>query len=387
VKWPLVQLGEIVSFRGGGTPRKDNAKFWDGEIPWATVKDLRRVSLTRTKDTITRAGLRSSAANLIPSGHVIVATRMALGAAVVNEIPVAINQDLRALVPKTDIDTRYLFRMYQGLSTQIERLGSGATVKGITQKRLAALTIPLPPLAEQKRIARVLDQADALRAKRRETIKQLDALVQSVFLDMFGDPVTNPKGWDQARVESIGSSRLGKMLDAGKQSGKVEKFPYLANYNVQWDGFQLDNLRSMEFDLFDREEFRLFPGDILVCEGGEIGRTAIWRGQKENVYFQKALHRVRIDPQHATPEYFLFFMWFMSKNGGFTDHVNSATIAHLTGAKLKLLPIPVPPLKLQKRFTEFYTAVKEHSERLNQYFHDTDLLFSSLQSRAFKGDL
>ena len=107
-------------------------------------------------------------------------------------------------------------------------------------KDVARLQIRLPPLAEQKRIAAILDEADALRAKRREALAQLDTLIQSTFLDMFGDPVTNPMGWKVVKFETIGTSRLGKMLDNGKQTRDCQS-PYLANFNVQWGGSNSTN--------------------------------------------------------------------------------------------------------------------------------------------------
>tara|TARA_E500000318_G_scaffold93673_1_gene92825 strand:- start:1701 stop:2459 length:759 start_codon:yes stop_codon:yes gene_type:complete len=251
---------------------------------------------------------------------------------------------------------------------------------------LKQLEIPLPPLAEQKRIAGILDAADALRAKRRESLAQLDTLIQATFLDMFGDPVTNPKGWDVVPFESLGKSRLGKMLDAAKQTDE-DRCPYLANLNVQWNRFVLDDLREMTFTKADRAEFALEHGDLLICEGGEVGRTAIWRGEMENVFFQKALHRVRLEPDLAVPEFVLWFMWFMAEHGGFSDFTTSATIAHLTGVKLKRLPVPLPPVRLQRQFASIFESIDEHREQQTEYRSDLDALFSSLQARAFAGEL
>ena len=261
-------------------------------------------------------------------------------------------------------------------------------VKGIHlyPKDVARLQIPLPPLDQQKRIAGILDAADALRAKRREALVQLDTLLQSTFLDMFGDLVTNPMGWDVVAFESIGNSRLGKMLDKGKEVGDCQ-FPYLANTNVQWGRFDLTALRTMDFSESDCEEFKLEDGDLLICEGGEVGRTAIWRGAHDRIYFQKALHRVRLDPTAAVPEYVFQFMWFMAKNGGFRDLTTSATIPHLTGVKLKRLRCPRPPLELQNRYAAIVKSVEQQKACQRTHLAELDTLFASLQSRAFRGDL
>ena len=291
--------------------------------------------------------------------------------------------------PSERITGPYLFNL---LRAPYVRKAGAMKMKGAAGQRrvpadfFAALQIPLPPLDQQKRIAGILDAADALRAKRREALAELDTLLQSTFLDMFGDPVTNPKGWNVVAFESIGNSRLGKMLDKGKEVGD-RKFPYLANTNVQWGRFDLTALRTMDFSESDCEEFKLEDGDLLICEGGEVGRTAIWHGAHNRIYFQKALHRVRLDPTVAVPEYVFQFMWFMAKNGGFRDLTTTATIAHLTGVKLKRLPCPRPPLKLQHRFAAIVESVEQQKASQRTHLAELDTLFASLQSRAFRGDL
>ena len=119
---------------------------------------------------------------------------------------------------------------------------------------------------------------------------------------MFGDPVTNPMGWETKQLDEIADSRLGKMLDAKKQTG-TNNYPYLANFNVQWFRFDLEKLNMMDFDESDRLEFALEYGDLLVCEGGEVGRTAIWKNERLDCFFQKAIHRVRCKADACVPEY------------------------------------------------------------------------------------
>ena len=176
------------------------------------------------------------------------------------------------------------------------------------------------------------------------------------------------------------------MLDAAKQNGTC-RFPYLANTNVQWGRFELDDLREMDFDEDDRRKFALEVGDLLVCEGGEVGRSAIWRGQMNDVYFQKALHRVRLDPRKAVPEYVQRYMWFMAKHGGFNDFTTSATIAHLTGVSLKKLPVPLPPIGLQWHFVGITQLIEIQELAHRTHLAELDTFFASLQSRAFRGEL
>ena len=170
---------------------------------------------------------------------------------------------------------------------------------------------------------------------------------------MFGDPVTNSKNYPVCKLADIATSRLGKMLDKKRQTGE-HKYPYLANYNVQWFRFLLDDLNEMDFNEADRKEFELRKGDLLVCEGGEVGRCAVWKGEKTNCYYQKALHRVRCDTSRIIPEYLGYTFYQHSKYNGFQDAISGvSTIAHLPGENLKCLRIIVPPIDLPKQFADF----------------------------------
>jgi type I restriction enzyme, S subunit len=251
---------------------------------------------------------------------------------------------------------------------------------------LESLEIPVPPLDEQRRIVGILDKAEELRAKRRTAIALLDQLPQAIFLEMFGDPAHNPKGWPRFPFQELADRRLGKMLDKKKQSGE-EPLPYLGNANVQWFRFELKNLQRMTFTERERSLLRLEPGDVLICEGGEPGRCAVWTGELQGCYFQKAIHRARVDRSKLEPEYVVHCLYALTQHDGLKDYVTVATIAHLTGEKLDILPFPVPPINLQRRFAARVEKIR-HSKAIEESaLAQSDALFASLQHRAFVGVL
>lgn len=263
---------------------------------------------------------------------------------------------------------------------------AGAKMPRMVMSEFWRYPVPTPPLSEQRRIAAILDKADALRVKRREASAQLDRLAQSIFVEMFGDPVANPKGWRLCSFNDACPTRLGKMLDQKQQTGQHAR-KYLRNANVQWFRLDLNDVLEMDFDESARETFALKDGDLLICEGGEPGRAAIWRNQLAECYYQKALHRGRPNPNLARSEYLLWLLWFLSKRGGLSDHVTSATIAHLTGEKLKAMMIPLPPLALQQSFVERLKAHEHLRRKLEHALESQDDLFGTLQHRAFQGEL
>jgi len=256
----------------------------------------------------------------------------------------------------------------------------------INRKSLEQLEIPDLEIDDQHHIAKLLSKAENLIAQRKESIRLLDEFLKSTFLEMFGDPIANKKKWNLLQVSDYGESRLGKMLDGKKIIGNNLK-PYLRNSNVLWFGFKLDDLLEMDFDEKDRVEFSLRNGDILMCEGGEIGRCAIWRDELEECYFQKAIHRIRLNKEIALPEYFVFMFWIYTMNGGLNKYMGAATISHLTGEKLKKMKLPIPPIKLQTQFAKIVEKTEALKTQYQQSLQELENLYGSLSQKAFRGEL
>lgn len=278
----------------------------------------------------------------------------------------------------------YYFKNNWAKSLKNKQYGSATNY--IRYDNIANFRIPLPSLDDQIRIAAVLTRAEKLIAKRKESIKALDELLKSTFWEMFGDPVRNEKGWKKKRIDEIANTRLGKMRDKQFITGKHLKY-YLGNSNVRWFSFDFDTLEQMDFDEDEQVRFSLQYGDLLICEGGEIGRCAIWKCEKENLYFQKALHRVRVDKDTVYPEYLAYVFYLYSLGNGFKNVRNKATIAHLTGEKLKETLVPIPPLPLQNQFATIVEKVEVLKARYTRSLAELENLYGSLSQRAFKGEL
>ena len=163
VVWETVKLGDVCDLVGGGTPSKKNDDYYDGDIPWATVRDMNVEELTVTEHKITELGLKNSSSKVIPANNVIIASRVGLGKVCILRQDTAINQDLRGVIPKreNEIDKSFLFYWFKGIASKIIGAGRGATVQGVTLPFLNSLSFPLPPLAEQQRIVAKLDAAFA----------------------------------------------------------------------------------------------------------------------------------------------------------------------------------------------------------------------------------
>ena len=151
--------------------------------------------------------------------------------------------------------------------------------------------------------------------------------------------------WEKARLGNVTDSCLGKMLDKAKNKGEYQ--PYLANVDVRWGSFNLDNLSEMRFEDNEQERYGLKYGDLVICEGGEPGRCAIWKDQIPNMKIQKALHRVRV---HDCLDYRFLYYWFLlaGKTGALEQYFTGATIKHMPGEKLRSVLIDMPPIEVQR---------------------------------------
>ena len=317
-------------------------------------------------------------------GDILISVRAPIGAMNIANCQCCIGRGLAALTVKKGIcEQKYLWYALMNKVDDLGSKGTGSTFKAINKRILEETEIPLPPLADQRRIAAVLDKVSDLIAKRRQQLAILDELVKVRFVEMFGDVIQNTKLWPQYIFSDITTSRLGKMLDAKQQTGMCQ-YPYLANFNVQWFRFELDNLNEMDFNEADRIEFELRDGDLLVCEGGEIGRCAVWHNEIQPCYFQKALHRVRCKKEIVLPDYLAWWFKYNCDNKGFAAIEGAkVTISHLPGATLKALLVSVPPIEQQKQFATFVEQTEKSKTTISRSLGKLETLKKALMQEYF----
>lgn len=261
--------------------------------------------------------------------------------------------------------------------------GIGGSLTRAQPKQVAKYPVPIVELEKQGKIVNLLEKVNFVISARQQQLAKLDELVKARFVEIFGDVIHNDKKWKEYRFSDITSSRLGKMLDAKQQTGK-HSFPYLANANVQWFRFETDNLNRMDFNEAEQVEFSLKYGDLLVCEGGEIGRCAVWHNQVQSCYFQKALHRVRCNQEIILPDYLAWWFKFNCENNGFAAIEGAkATIAHLPGAKLKQLLVVVPPIERQYRFVDFIEQTDVVKVTVQKSLEQMETLKKALMQQYF----
>ena len=381
MKYEMVTLDELVSIKGGGTPSKDKAEYWNGNIPWASVKDLTSLWLSSTIDHISEEGLRNSSANLIKAGTIIIPTRMALGKVSINTIDVAINQDLKALSIKNNKTTSINYLKYFLISKadEIEKNGKGATVKGITIDVIKNLRIPLPPLPEQTRIAAILDQADKIRQKRRRAAALADEFLRSVFLEMFGDPVSNPKGWEVRKFEEVGSLDRGKSKHRPRNDPKLlgGNHPLIQTGDVANCNGYIKTYTATYSDLGLAQSKKWQSGTLCITIAANIAKTGILTF---DACFPDSVVGFLPNAQ-VTTEYVRFWLSFLQKI--LEDKAPESAQKNINLAILKSLEIPVPDIEKQRLFSKICADYYVISDKLELQASQADMLFQSLSQQFF----
>ncbi len=283
------------------------------------------------------------------------------------------------------LDNRYLWHWVTASADDLRSMGRGATFLQISKKDLQSLQIPLPPLPKQKRIAAILDAADALRTKRRESLKHLDELVQSVFLDMFGDPVTNPKGWDVVELGTVLSHLTSGSRGWAKyysESGDI----FLRIQNLVCGELQLEDVAYVQPpDNAEAKRTRVETDDVLLSITADLGRTAVVPDGLGKAHINQHLVILRTERLDST-----FLSQFLASPGGaiqFQRLNRNGVKAGLNFTDIKGLLVLEPPINLQRKYAAMVSSIRSHRQRVENHLAELDTLFASLQSRAFRGEL
>jgi type I restriction enzyme S subunit len=293
---------------------------------------------------------------------------------------------------REDVDADFFYHLLgsNAVYSEFERRAAGATVKNLNIDLVRGVKIPLPPLPEQRRIAEMLDKADALRAKRRVALAQLDTLTQSIFLDMFGDTRKERTRWPTVALEGIVKETKLGLVRGSQEFGPDFPIPYVRMNAITRSGeLELGNVQRTHATEAEIEAYRLEPGDFLFNTRNSeelVGKTALYRGGGLHL-FNNNLMRVRF-----TAKADAVFVAAAFKTAFVQHELNlrksgTTNVFAIYYKDLRSLPLPLPSIALQREFAQRVAAVEALKTAQRAALAELDALFSSLQHRAFRGDL
>jgi type I restriction enzyme S subunit len=300
----------------------------------------------------------------------------------------------KVLRPNAKVDSAYFSHYFKtkDYRRRISSLAAGANINNLRNEHLNDLEIALPPLPEQRRIAAILDKADALRAKRREAIAKFNQLLESVFLEMFGDPVMNPKGWPIVKVGDVFSSFIGgKNIECPDESSSPYRILKVSAVTLKT--YRPEESKPAPEGFVPRLEAVVKSGDLLFSRANTtdlVAATAFVWNTPDNIILPDKLWKMQI-ANHAPAR--SLFLWELFKNNSFRKELSkrssgtSGSMKNIAKSKLTLVPMPLPPLERQEHFSQVSERIHAQLQAMQNALAESVALFASLQKQAFSGEL
>ena len=372
--WEIKKLGEVCEIQGGSTPKRTESSFWDnGTYPWFTIEDIREQGhiISDTKQKITKIAWDKM--RIFPKDTILLCCTASLGEYAITQIPLSSNQQFNGLTIK---DKNYLSPMYlmhycSTLKNTLLSLSGKATIDFVSAEKVKQIPIPVPSREEQDRIVEELDCLSGVIEKKRGQLKELDALAQSIFYQMFGNPITNEKGWETCELQKVSTLLNGR---AYKQNELLDE----GKYKVLRVGNFFTNSNYYYSDLELEPEKYCDDGDLLFAWSASFG-AFIWNGGK--VIYHYHIWKVLYDKQKLNIDYYRFLLNTMTAY--FMKDVHGIGMVHLTKAGMEQYILPIPPLALQQEFAEKIEAIERQKELIKQSIAETEELFNSRMEYYF----
>ena len=394
--WQTKNLGDVCEVIGGGTPSKDNPAYYLGEIPWATVRDMRQEVITETECQITKEAVKSSATNIIPSGNVVIATRVGLGKVCLLGQDTAINQDLRGIIPRNPnvLLVRFLFWWFKSIADVIVAEGTGATVQGVKLPFVKSLPLPVPPLSEQHRIVAILDEAfDGIATAKANAEKNLqnaralfDSHLQSVFTE-------RGEGWVEPAKQLSELCEL--IVDCEHKTAPIQKvgFPSIRTTNIGKGKLLLDGVNRVSQETYDAWTRRAIPqpGDLIFAREAPAGNVAVIPNGLKVCLGQRTV-LIRSKMAVFDSDFLASLLLTPQMQQRLVAHSKGATVKHINMKDIRALDVgAIPSLDVQRVLARIMSDVSNERERLETIYQQKltalDDLKKSLLHQAFSGQL
>ena len=384
--WEYKKLGEICQIVTGSTPKTSVQEYWGGKYPWVTPAELKGdVFIDDTERHITDEAVAHTNVTLLPIGTVLLSSRAPIGKVAITTREMYCNQGFKNLICSDTIFNKYLYFWLKGKTDYLNSLGRGATFKEISKSIVENIQIPLPPIQSQQSIVSELDKINELICLKKEQLKDYDNLAQSIFYEMFGDPVANDKKWD---IESLG--KVCDVRDGTHDSPQyLQESPYILITSKNLVNGKIDysnvNYISKEDYIAINKRSQVDDGDIIMAMIGTIGNPIIVKLEEhkfciKNValikFFNDSLVSNKYVHSLLNNESYLTFIKSQNK-GGTQKFVALGTI--------RKLPIPIPPLSYQQQFAQRIELIEKQKAEIQSTIADLETLLASRMQYWFFG--
>ncbi|MEY3242565.1 MAG: hypothetical protein RIR11_4004 [Bacteroidota bacterium] len=396
MKWEMVKLGDVCDVLGGYAFKSEN--FKNEGVPLLRISNITDGEVSFKDDCICveDSNLSSLQRFKVIKGDIL----LALSGATTGKFGVYkldyfsfLNQRVGLIKSTEKTNQKYLIYYLNVLKSQIKQIAQGAARPNISTNEISNLQIPLPPLATQKRIAEILDAADALRRKDQALLQKYDELAQAIFMDMFGDPVKNEKGWE---VKKLGD--IIRDIEAGSSYGGEDKildddeFGVLKVSAVTSGKFRPEEYKAVKKSIIQKNPIFVQQGDFLFSRANTrdlVGATCIVDKDYDYLFLPDKIWKIIFIAEKCNP---IFIKSFLSQKSvryelNKTATGTSGSMLNISMQKLKDLPVIIPPISLQNNYRIFYNSLQNMRSNSTDVNINSLALFQTLLQKAFNGEL
>ena len=365
----MTKLRDICRFQSGGTPSRGTPAYFNGNVPWITTVALNGdvIDGNQAIEWITDEAIAKSAAKIVPPHSVMVGTRVGIGKVAINSVPMSTSQDIISLIgiDENKWDKKFICHLITANKEHLTSQARGATIKGIKIEAIADLVLPEISLKEQARISEVIGKVDALMHMHQQMAMNLEQLIKSRFIELFGDPETNPKGWTRQRLDQICENLDSRRVPITSTDRKAGNYPYYGASGI------VDYVKDYIFD----EDI------LLISEDGAnlvMRSTPIAFSVSGKVWVNNHAHVVRFESK-ATQKYIEICFALTDISGSITGTAQPK----LNQAKLNAMMFCVPPIELQEQFATFVEQTDKSKLAVQKGLQELEILKKSLMQQYF----
>lgn len=391
MSWPMVSIESVAKVITGKTPPKADPNCFGGNIPFITPSELTDSDyLLKPETTLTEKGLATT--KLIPKNSILVCCIGSLGKMAMADLPVATNQQINSVIFDEDkIFYRFGFYALKLLKTELKNIAPSTTVAIVNKSRFSELKIPFPPLKEQRRIAAILDKAAGICQKREEAIKLIDNFLRTVFLEIFGDPVKNPKGWKKDKIKkgvldiTSGWSATGENIPC-----KLDEFGVLKISSVTSGIFKPEENKVVDCETIPVSKKLILPkkGDLLFSRANTrelVAAICMVHQNYDNLFLPDKLWSIKLNHELLLPEFFLILIQNEKVRELLTKQATgtSGSMLNISKNKFEETEIIFPEINVQKDFCNAFRKTINLKAKLVKSNELANESFNSLSQKVF----
>lgn len=386
------KLGDICEIVSGSTPKTSIEEYWDGDIKWITPAEINDDTyiVTDSVRKITDLGEKKTGLSPFPEGTVILSSRAPIGKVAIAGCAMCCNQGFKNLICSEKILNKYLYWFLKGNTSFLNSLGRGATFKEISKSIVSQIEINVPDIEYQKEAADILEKVSEVIYLRKQELTALDNLINARFVEMFGDPATNPYNWDKINISEVVGDKVSNGFFA-----KRDDYADDGNVSVMGVAYIVNRMYSQWQDLprtngtdKDIEKFEVKYGDMLFCRSSlvaeGIGKASIVpEDVPQNTLFECHVIRLPLDLSKCVPEYMQVFSTMEYFRRQIIAQSKTATMTTIGQDGILKADILLPPMSKQREFYAFVHQVNKSKVAVQKALDETQMLFDSLMQEYF----